>query len=618
MKLKKGLGLFGIFCVSSGAMISSGLFVLPGLVYLKVGPAAFLAYFLAGLLVIPSVLSKAELVTAMPKSGGTYFFIERSLGPGAGTLAGISAWFSLSFKSSFALMGIGAFGILLYPTLSWWEIKLIAILFCILFVIINIVGIKEAAIFQNTMVLGLIIIIIYYIVRGIPVIKLNNFENFLRSDISSLFAVVGLVFVSYGGLTKVASVAEEVKNPTRNIPLGMFLAFIIVTILYALTIFVTVGVLGDGLIKADGKPSLTPLTDAGNLMAGKAGLLLTIAALLSFISTANAGVMAASRSPMAMSRDHLLPKFFLKINKAFKTPHNSIIFTGLFMVSVIIFLDLEMLIKTASTLKLLLFSVENLAVIVMRESRIQNYKPRFKSPFYPWMQIVGILAYIFLIIDMGVVPLLISGLFMVLSLFWYIVYGRIRTNRKSALHHIIKRVIPKEFECTLESELKEIVLERDEIQKDRFDKLIENALVLDMKKSSNLEEFCHIVSDKLTSRLGLEKDAIFKKMMEREKESSTVISPELAIPHIIVEGEKLFDLMIVRCKDGIYFSEEAQKINTVFVIVGSRDERTFHLKAISAIAQIVQNDTFEKRWNKASGEQALKDTVILSDRRRFA
>ena len=136
--LKKALHLIDVFSISTGAMISSGLFVLPGLAFAKAGPAMILAYLLAALLIIPSMLAKAELSTAMPKSGGTYFFIDRSLGPVLGTFGGLANWFSLSMKSAFALVGIGAFAVLAVPNITPMQIKLIAVSACALFTIFNI------------------------------------------------------------------------------------------------------------------------------------------------------------------------------------------------------------------------------------------------------------------------------------------------------------------------------------------------------------------------------------------------------------------------------------------------------------------------------------------------
>ena len=115
--MNKKLGFLEVFSIATGAMISSGLFVLPAVVYGKAGPSILLAYFIAALVVVPAMLSKAELATAMPKSGGDYFFVHRSLGPLFGTFAGLAAWFSLSLKSAFALVGIGIFLAPLVPVL---------------------------------------------------------------------------------------------------------------------------------------------------------------------------------------------------------------------------------------------------------------------------------------------------------------------------------------------------------------------------------------------------------------------------------------------------------------------------------------------------------------------
>ncbi len=616
--LKKELGLLSVFSIAAGAMISSGLFILPGLAYYKSGPTVIMAYLLAGILVLPSMFSKAELATAMPKSGGDYFFVNRSMGGGFGTIAGISAWFSLAFKSAFALVGIGAFASIIYPEITIFQIKLIAVVFCVFFTIINLRSTKHAGYIQVIMVMGLLALLLYYVVKGIPHVDNRHFDDFMKGDLKTIFMTSGLIFVSYGGLTKIASVAEEIKNPSRNIPLGMISAFTIVTIAYVVVVFITVGILGDNLLLPAPKLySLTPISDGAAVFSGKPGMyLLAIAALLAFFSTANAGIMASSRNPMAMSQDKLLPSFFGKISKKYQTPVNAILFTSVFMI-LVIFLPLETLVKIASTMKILLFIFINISVIIMRESGIQNYRPKFKSPLYPWLQVLAVIAYIFLIIEMGAMPLILTAVFIIAGLSWYWFYGRIRSNKESALFQIVKRIKAKDLVTTsLETELKEIIRERDNITKDRFDELIESAVILDFDKSVSKEEFFHTIADKVCVNININCEYFYNKLLEREAESSTVLTDSLAIPHIIIEGEKKFNILLARCKEGIYFNDEAQKINTVFVITGTRDERNFHLQALAAIAQIVQNSNFEKKWLKAKNIEALRDIVLLGDRRR--
>ncbi len=609
MDLKKELNLLNIFCIASGAMISSGIFILPGLAHAMAGPAVFVSYLLAGLLATIGVLNKAELVSALPKAGGTYFHVSRSMGPILGTVEGIITWFSLSLKSAFALIGMAAFSLLLINV----NIHIIAISLCVIFVFVNLVGIKEAGWTQVILVVGLMGLMLLYIILGLPAINIHNFEPFAPNGIGSIFTTAGFVFISYGGLLKVAAVAEEVKEPTRTIPLGMIFSLLVVTIFYMLIVLVTSGVLGASELDN----SLTPLTDGAAVFMGMWGkILLSIAAILAFISTANAGIMSASRYPLALSRDGLLPEFLASINKRFKTPHISIFITGLFMI-VALFLKLDILVKAASSVLILTYLFSCLSIIILRESHLQNYQPSFRAPLYPWIQIVGIVSYGFLLFEIGKHAIPIISILIVIGLFIYWFYGRIRASREYALLYLIERITAKELTThSLEDELKEIIRERDEILKDRFDDIIEKCSVLDIESSINIEELFRLISDLMADKLNVSSDILYGLLIEREKESTTAITPNVAIPHIIIEGKSKFDILIVRCRHGVYFSENASSVKTIFVLIGSRDERNFHLRSLAAIAQIVQDINFDKKWMSAKNKEALRDIVLLGKRRR--
>ncbi len=619
MSLKKELGFWDIFCVSSGAMISSGLFILPAIAYSLCGKSVFVAYLLAGVLVLPSLFSKAELATAMPKSGGDYFHIDRSLGPIAGTLSGMAAWFSLSFKSAFALLGIGAFVRIFLPDFSMWQIKLVAVAFCIIFMMLNICSAKHAGRLQIALVLFLLGILCYFVALGLPSVDYSfyAFDKDFFPPHRVLLGTVGMIFVSYGGLTKSVSVAEETKNVSFNLPFGMISAFLVVTVFYFLVVFITVGVLQDDMLKS-GLPTLTPISDAASVFMGPAGgMLLAVAALLAFISTGNAGILAASRTPMAMAKDKLLPKSFATLAGKGQTPVVSIVATSLFMITVILSLELEMLIKTASTLKILLFATSNIVLIVMRESRMSNYRPKFKAPFYPWLQIFGLIAYALLIFEMGIAPLSISLGFIALSLLWYWSYGKRHTDRAYVLQNIVDRIIGKKLRSkNFSEELRNILLQREEIITDFFDETVLRASVVDIPTSVTQKTALELISQKLSQKLGADKSYYLKKLEEREKVGSTLLSPFLAIPHIILDGEKLFELVIVRCRQGIDFGDGQASVQAVFALAGTMDMRIYHLKALAALAQIVQNSSFEQRWMRATTESDLQDVLILASRRR--
>lgn len=287
------------------------------------------------------------------------------------------------------------------------------------------------------------------------------------------------------------------------------------------------------------------------------------------------------------------------------------------MIVVILFLSIEDLVKTASTLKIILFMMANISVIVMRESKIQNYRPKFCVPLYPWLPIGALISYGFLLVEMGIIPLLISGTFFLFGWISYWTYSRVRVSRTSALMHIVERITAKELVSkTLEKELKEIVIERDEIIEDRFDRLIQQCEILDLKESPSVEKIFRHISELLSKKLVLDEDLLFELFMEREKQSCTVIGPGLAIPHIIVPGKNRFDVLLVRCRGGIIFSGSPDPVYTMFILVGSVDERNYHLRALMAIAHIAQEVNFEKKWLAARNANELRDVILLSNRKR--
>ena len=129
MPLKKKLNLLHVFCIATGAMISSGLSILPGIAHARAGPAVILSYLPAGVLALPGMLSLAEMTSAMPKAGGECFTILSSLGTAVGTVVGLLSWFSLATKSAFALIGLSTFSVLLVDI----NPRIIAVVFYFLF-----------------------------------------------------------------------------------------------------------------------------------------------------------------------------------------------------------------------------------------------------------------------------------------------------------------------------------------------------------------------------------------------------------------------------------------------------------------------------------------------------
>ncbi|MCF6177341.1 MAG: amino acid permease [Victivallaceae bacterium] len=610
-KLQKNLSLLGMFSICAGAMISSGIFILPGIAFEAVGPAVFLAYLLAGIMAFIGTLAVVELSTAMPKAGGDYYFIERSLGPLAGTVSGFLSWMALSLKSSFAIFGLAEATHLIFGV----NFTMVAMLGAVGFTVLNIIGVKGAIKMEIIMVVGLLAILALYTGFGLPKIVISNFDPFIAEGKSSIsiLATAAIVFVSFGGLLNASSVAEEAKNPRRTIPFAMLGAVVVVSLLYVMVLIVTVGLLPGKELAG----SLTPLAEAAKQHFGQIGFwLITIGALLAFITTANAGIMSASRYPMALSRDKLAPQLLSKVNKKFDVPVMSIITTGV-VIMLSLLLNLDMLVKAASTVILLSYILTNLAVIILNESGIQNYRPSFRSPLYPWLQFISIVVFASMIVAMGFESIEISLGIIMLALFCYLFFGR-KVSREFALLHLISRITNRKLQThELEGELREILHHRDEIVKDDFDQLVEEAIVLIASEAMTTDSLFRECADTLAPLLNLNSENVFKLLHEREAESSTVITPEVAIPHLIIEGKECFKLMLVKNSEGIKFSDEYDTVKAVFVLAGSRDQRNRHLRSLSAIAQIIQNPKFEIRWGNATTDRQLRDMLLLAKRKRL-
>ena len=435
-ELERDLGLPSVLAISVGAMIGSGIFILPALALKIAGPAVILAYLLAGLLVVPAALSKSEMATAMPEAGGTYIYIERGMGPLLGTIAGAGTWFSLSFKGALALVGGVPYLLLLFDL----PLKPVALALAALLILVNVVGAKQTGRLQVGIVVVMLAALGWFAAGSAPSAQTGNYADFFADGIGGLLAATGLVFVSYAGVTKVASVAEEVEDPGRNIPLGILGSLAFTTILYVAIVAVLVGVTDPGSVAG----SLTPVAVAAETTMGQVGVIAVIlAAILALVSTANAGILSSSRYPFAMSRDSLAPPSLSAVSDRFGTPVNSITLTGVVLLVLIAFVPILDIAKLASAFQIMVFALINLAVVAFREGSAE-YEPEFSSPLYPWMQVFGAVTGLALLTQMGTVALAGAALITVASVVWYLVYVRPRVRREGAATDAIRRQVGRE------------------------------------------------------------------------------------------------------------------------------------------------------------------------------
>ena len=612
-RLKKELNLLGVFAITAGTTLSGGFFLLPGLAAMQAGHAIVLAYLVAAIPLIPAMFSLIELSTAMPRAGGIYYFLDRTLGPYFGTIGGIGTWLALVLKVAFALIGMGAYISIFAPNL---EIVPIAIILAIALGILNIFGTKQSGSFQVILVFGLLIILIGFVFSGLLEVEFSNLKPMFDVEVNSIISTAGLVYISYAGITKVASLAEEVKNPEKNLPRGVMLAIATSIIIYIAGTMVMAGVVPMDILKGD----LTPAGTAAEIILGKVGLVfVSIAAIFAFISVANAGIMSSSRYPLAMSRDHLMPKIFRKLVGQ-RVPVVSIVFTVVIIIALLILFDPLKIAKLASAFQLLMFALVCLAVIVMRESRIESYDPGYKSPLYPWMQIIGIIVPLFLIFTMGIVPILFTIGLIILASLWYKYYAKNYVVRTGAIFHIFERLGKERYEG-LDRELRGILKEKGLRQEDPFEDIVTRSIVLDLADEYRFEEVVDKVAERLSENINHSAAEIKKQIFDGTKVGATPVTKGVALPHFRSDRCEVPHLALVRSKKGTKIKlvnpltqkeEEEETVTALFFLVSPEKNPSQHLRILAQIAGRVDDENFSIEWNSAADEQELKE-VLLHD-----
>lgn len=447
-ELAKDLGPLAALTIGIGTMIGAGIFVLPGTAVARAGPLAAATFVLGGVIALFTALSASELGTAMPKSGGAYFYVNRALGPMFGSVAGWANWLGLAFASAFymygfgeyvnALVGLGSVGV---GPVTLEAAQVIGLAGALLFIAVNYFGAKETGGLQIVIVMSLLGILAVFTVVGL----LNADMESLRpiappGTTSQVLPVTGIIFVSYLGFVQITSVAEEIKNPGRNLPLAVLGSVVIVTVVYALFLVVLLAAVPNELVANNE----TAVVDAARLLFGNyqvfgyslgavgAGMLL-IGGLLATASSANASILSSSRINFAMGREKIVTPKLNEIHDRFGTPYKSIALTGALILVFLVAGGVESLSTMGSVLHLIVYGLLNIALIVMRESGVEGYDPDFEVPFYPFVPIIGTVSSFALIIYIEPTIILISFGLVAFAVLWYLLYARGKVESRGVL-----------------------------------------------------------------------------------------------------------------------------------------------------------------------------------------
>ena len=466
-ELAKDLGLVSALTIGIGTMIGAGIFVLPGVAAQEAGPIVVVSFLIGGFIALVNALSVSELGTAMPKAGGGYYFVNRALGPMFGSIAGLGDWLGLAFASAFYSIGFGQYlvsfagdatvalpllgTIALIPSFDFGfftitQIQIGALIAGVVFVGVNYIGAKETGGIQTVIVTLLLLILGAFAVAGWFSFDYGTIVGDggwapTEQGYGAILPATALVFVSFLGYAKIATVAEELKNPGRNLPIAIIGSVLTVTVIYGILVTIMLGVVPWTELDLD-----APVAQAAEFafpaelfgiggIAAAAATIMTLGALLATASSANASILSSARINFAMGRDKIVTNWLNEIHPQYSTPYRSILLTGGMIVFFIILLgqDLAILAQAASVLHLIVYALMNAALIVFREADVPDYDPDFTVPLYPITPIAGIVLSLGLIAFMSPVEIALSAAFVVGSVLWYFLYARGETTHQGYL-----------------------------------------------------------------------------------------------------------------------------------------------------------------------------------------
>jgi len=437
-QLDRTLGFTEAMTLGGGTMIGAGIFILPAIAAEGAGPASSISFGIAGFVALLAALSLAELATGMPISGGSYHYVNRGLGSFFGSIVGWGMWTGLMFASAFYMVGFGQYIVESVPFLDGRTlIVLTGLIGLSLIVGMNYYGTEESSGAQNIMIGTEFVIVLIYTGIGLFFIETANLVDFAPTGPSGIVATTGVVFVTFLGFEIIATVAGEIKNPGKLIPLTMVLSVVGVTILYMIIMIVSTGVIPYQELGG----SLVPVADVAVVFAGSVGVVaIVFAAVIAAISSSNSSILAASRVLFAMGRDNLMSDWLNETHDRFNTPHRAVVATGAVTAGLIgIGLEVEaivaLLAEVASFSFLVTYGLVHVALVIFRRADPPEYDPDFKMPgiLYPIVPVLGVLASVFVISQMARIVQFVGVGIIGLGGAWYLAYARTNTVEEGLL-----------------------------------------------------------------------------------------------------------------------------------------------------------------------------------------
>jgi amino acid transporter/nucleotide-binding universal stress UspA family protein len=434
-----------------GMMIGAGVFVTTGIGIGVAGPGGILmAFALNGLLAFLSVMTYAELSSAIPRAGAGYSYVQESIGGFTGFFCGWISWFAHAVAGSLYAITLSQYTLhflLNFETFHWLKLNLpvyeksFAVLMALLFIYINYRGASETGTAGAIMAIGQTIALAIIGVLGILVAiknpgRLANFDPFLPGGWGKVLVVMGFSLVGYEGYEVIANTAEEAVDAKKNVPKGIFYAVIIVITTYLLLAFAAiVGIEASGLsvIEWFQAQGATGFADAIGQLFPFGNVCVFLAVIFASTSALNATIYSSTRVAFTLGRDGYLPKIFAHISKKTRIPNIALLFSGSIIIVIAAVFPVEVVCAGASIFFIVLFNLVTLAVIKIRKEQGDELNYGYLMPFFPLAPIISFVGRLIIglfLFDMGMLAYIIAGTWVGIGVVLYLSYSKSHARRK--------------------------------------------------------------------------------------------------------------------------------------------------------------------------------------------
>jgi basic amino acid/polyamine antiporter, APA family len=457
--LRRVLGPLDLMLVGIGVIVGGGIFVVTGNAAAQfAGPAIVLSFLIAGLGCALTGMCYAELAAMIPAAGSAYAFTYTALGEAAAWVIGWNLLLEYVFAASYVAVGWSGY---LMSLLSQWGatvpasltrapftigpqglttagglINGPAFLFAIAMALIALRGVRLSSVVNGVIValkVGALVLVVIFGSLHVqphhwkPFIPAN--EGFGRYGWSGVLRAAAVVFVSYLGFDAIATLAQDTRDPQRNVPVGILGSLGAVSLLY-----IAVALVLTGLVSYQHLDSASPLSVA--LRGGGPSLIwllpiVDLAAVIGLGSVVLVIMLAQPRVLMAMGKDGLVPPAFSRVHPRFRTPHWGTMVCGLSVAALAGLFPLSILVQLVSVGTLMVFIAVALSVIVLRRTEPDRQRP-FRTPFVPVVPIAGILVCAYLLTGIPLRTWTVYGLWLALGIFIYAAYGGRSAIRRRA------------------------------------------------------------------------------------------------------------------------------------------------------------------------------------------